>query len=221
MPDPLDSFDARQSDGARTLVIACGALARETLAVIEANGFGHVDVTCIAASLHNRPDRIPGAVEAKIEAARDKYDVIAAALADCGTGGELDKVLERHGVPRLAGPHCYQFYATEPVFNHLADEEPGTLYLTDFLARHFEALVWRGLGLDRFPHLLDSYFGNYRRVVYLAQTDDPDLDRMAADAAARLGLDYERVATGYGELATFIAAAAANDHNRIPQEQPA
>jgi hypothetical protein len=219
MPDTLDSYDARRGDGARTLVIACGALARETLAVIEANGFGHVDVTCIAASLHNRPDRIPAAVEAKIEAARGRYDVIVAALADCGTGGALDKVLDRHGVPRLAGPHCYQFYATEPVFERLADEEPGTLYLTDFLARHFDALVWRGLGLDRYPHLLDAYFGHYRRVMYLAQTHDPDIRQMAEDAARRLGLEFEHLHTGFGELETFIASAAAKDHT--PQEHSA
>lgn len=208
MSDPLESYDARRSAGARTLVIACGALARETLALLEANGCSHVDVTCIAADLHNRPERIPEAVENKIRKAEGRYEHVYAALADCGTGGALDRVLERHGVPRLAGPHCYQFYATEEVFTALSDEEPGTFYLTDFLVRHFDSLVWRGLGLDRYPHLRDSYFGHYSRVVYLAQSDDPDLDNRAEAAAMRLGLAYERWFTGYGDLARFISGAA-------------
>ncbi|MEQ8711032.1 MAG: DUF1638 domain-containing protein [Rhodospirillales bacterium] len=208
MSDPLQEFDAVTGEGASTLVIACGALARETLAVVKAGGWTHLDVTCIAAELHNRPQLIPAAVERKILAARGKYRQIFAALADCGTGGALDRVLHRHGVTRIDGPHCYQFYATEPAFTALSDEAPGTLYLTDFLARHFDAVVWRGLGLDRFPHLLDSYFGNYTRVVYLAQTEDSDLDQRARIAADRLGLEYERVQTGMGDLAHFIRGAA-------------
>lgn len=208
MSGPLDEFDAVAGDDASTLIIACGALARETLAVIRAGGWSHLDVTCIAAELHNRPQLIPAAVERKILAARGKYRRIFAALADCGTGGALDRVLDQYDVPRIDGPHCYQFYATEPVFTALSDDAPGTLYLTDFLARHFEAVIWRGLGLDRFPHLLESYFGNYTHVVYLAQTEDDDLDQRARAAAVRLGLDYQRVRTGMGDLEHFIREAA-------------
>ena len=151
-------------------MIACGALAREVLAL----HLDWIDVACLPASLHNRPERIPEAMRAKIRANRAAYDEILCLYGDCGTGGALDRVLEEEGVARIAGAHCYAFYAGEEAFAALAEEEPGTFYLTDFLARHFDALVIRGLGLDRFPHLRDAYFGAYRRVVHLAQFDDPE-----------------------------------------------
>jgi hypothetical protein len=131
------------------------------------------------------------------------------AYADCGTGGLLDPVIAEEGVERLAGAHCYEVYATSPEFAKLVDDEPATFFLTDFLARNFDRLIVKGLGLDRHPELRDQYFGNYRRLVYLAQTEDPELDRTARRAARRLGLRYERRATGYGQLATTIAAVAA------------
>ena len=193
---------------ARTLLIACGALARETLAVIEASGLSHLDVTCISALLHNRPERIADAVRAKIREHRDRYARILVLYGDCGTGGGLDRVLAEEGVERIAGPHCYAFYAGEKVFGALADAEPGTFYLTDFLVRQFVTLVIEGLGIDRNTELLPMYFGNYTRLIYLAQTDDVAL-RLAAQAAAeRLGLKYEYRFTGLSGLADFVRTAA-------------
>ena len=192
---------------ARTLLIACGALARETLAAIEANGLRHVEVTCISALLHNRPERIPEAVRAKIREHRAEYERIMVLYADCGTGGALDQVLAEEGVERIGGPHCYAFYAGQEVFEALADAEPGTFYLTDFLTRQFDTLVIEGLGLDRHPELLSLYFGNYRRLIYLAQTEDPQLQAQAQAAAERLGLAYEYRFTGLGELAGFVRTA--------------
>ena len=192
---------------ARTLLIACGALAREALAAIEANGLRHVEVTCISALLHNRPERIPEAVRAKIREHRAGYERIMVLYADCGTGGVLDQVLAEEGVERIGGPHCYAFYAGQQVFEALADAEPGTFYLTDFLTRQFDTLVIEGLGLDRHPELLELYFGNYRRLIYLAQTEDPALQAQARAAAERLGLEYEYRFTGLGELARFGRAA--------------
>ena len=192
----------------RTLLIACGALARETLAVLEANGLDHVELTCISALLHNRPERIPAAVREKIQEARGRYDRILVLYADCGTGGELDRTLTEEGVERIEGPHCYAFYAGREVFDRLQDAEPGTFYLTDFLARQFDTLVIEGLGLDRHPDLMPLYFGNYRRLIYLAQTDDSDLTARAEAAAQRLGLTFERRLTGLGDLAKFVRKAA-------------
>lgn len=191
------------------LVIGCGALARELVELTSRPGFEHVEVTCLPAKLHNRPERIPAAVQRKIRAARGRYDTIFVAYADCGTGGLLDPVLAREGVERLAGAHCYEFYTGRAAFARLTDDDPATFFLTDFLARHFESLVVVGLGLDRHPELLPVYFGNYRRLVYLAQTDDPELTARAQSAAARLGLRFERRMTGLGELESSLAALAA------------
>ena len=200
------------SDGggpARTLLVACGALAREALAVLAANRLGdRVELACLPALLHNRPERIPGAVREKIQAARGRYDRVLVLYGDCGTGGELDRVLAEEGVERIEGPHCYAFYAGWATFDALAEAEPGTFYLTDFLARQFETLVVEGLGLDRHPELLPLYFGNYRRLVYLAQTDDAGLTAKAEAAAERLGLAFERRFTGLGGLAEFVRKAA-------------
>lgn len=195
-------------EAARVLVIGCGALARELLAVVARNDLDSIDVTCLPAHYHNTPQLIPGAVEERILASRSEYERIFVAYGDCGTGGALDQVLERHGVERLAGAHCYEFLAGAATFAALHEDEPGTFYLTDFLVRHFDRLVWAGLGLDRWPQLLDDYFGNYRRVVYLAQIDDSELTARARTAAARLGLDFERRFVGYGDLEPAIAAKA-------------
>lgn len=194
----------RRREGARrVLVIACGALAREILALRD-GPLGAFDVTCLPAQLHNRPDRIPEAVRGKIRANRAAYDEILCLYGDCGTGGALDRVLEEEGVARIAGPHCYAFFAGEPAFEAMMAEEPGTFFLTDFLARHFDRLVIEGLGLDRFPQLRDDYFGHYRRLVYLAQTDDAALTSKAEAAARRLGLAFERRFTGLAGLARFF-----------------
>jgi hypothetical protein len=209
---------SRAADPSRVLVIGCGALARELVAVIDQAGLTNVDLTCLPATLHNRPGGIPALVRAKIRAARPRYSKIFIAYADCGTGGLLDLALAEEGVERLPGAHCYEFYAGSAAFSAMADEELGTFYLTDFLARNFERLVIVGLGLDRHPELLQTYFGNYRRLVYLAQTDDPVLVRAARRAARRLGLTFEVRRTGYGELATSIIGAAPGARKSIASD---
>jgi Protein of unknown function (DUF1638) len=192
----------------KTLLIACGALAREVLALIKLNGWNHLELVCLPAKLHNRPERIPAAVRAKIRAGRQHFKRILVLYGDCGTGGELDRVLAEEGVERIPGPHCYAFYRGLDLFLVEHDGEPGCFYLTDYLARHFQTLVIKGLGLDRHPELLPLYFGNYTRLVYLAQSANPDLERQAKAAALRLGLAYEQRVTGYGGLADFLRQAS-------------
>ena len=192
----------------RTLLIACGALAREVLALIRLNGWRHMELTCLPADLHNTPQRIPDAVRAKIKATRGKYGKVLVLYGDCGTGGLLDQVLAEEGVERIPGPHCYAFYSGVGAFLAQAEAEPGCFYLTDYLARHFERLVIQGLGLDRHPELLPLYFGNYEKLVYLAQAPDPWLEQQAKAAALRLGLAYEHRPTGYGGLHDFLRRAS-------------
>ena len=185
---------------ASSLVIACGALAHEIVALRRLNDWPHLEVQCLPAELHNRPEKIPGAVRAKIQAARSRFASIFVAYADCGTGGLLDVVLQEEKVERLPGAHCYEFFAGSAEFEEMADAEPGTFYLTDFLATHFERLIMHGLGIDKHPELLPVYFGNYRRLMYLAQTEAPEKLQAAQDAARRLGLEFEYRLTGYGGL---------------------
>ena len=185
---------------ASTLVIACGALAHEIVALRRLNNWPHMDVQCLPAELHNRPEKIPGAVRDKIRKNRGRYASMFVAYADCGTGGLLDKVLEEEGVERIPGAHCYEFFAGSAAFAALADAEPGTFYLTDFLLTHFERLIIHGLGIDKHPELMPMYFGNYRRLVYLAQLESPERIAAGQRAADRLGLVYEHRVTGYGEL---------------------
>ncbi len=200
----------RGEAGDRVMLIACGALAREVLALIALNGWTHLDLECLPAKLHNTPDRIPEAVRAKARAARARgYGAVMALYADCGAGGRLDAVCAEEGIERIPGPHCYAFFDGLAAFEARAEAEIGAFYLTDFLARQFDALVWRGLGLDRHPELHEMYFAHYDRLVYLAQTEDPMLDVRAERAADMLGLRYERRFTGYGDLATALSAAAA------------
>jgi hypothetical protein len=191
------------------LVIGCGALAPELVSLTRRAGWPAMDLACLPATLHNRPEQIPDRIRTRIRRAKAAgYDRIFIAYADCGTGGLLDRVLEAEGVDRLEGAHCYEVFAGREAFGALADEEPGTFYLTDFLARNFDRLVIRGLGLDRHPELLPIYFGNYRRLVYLAQTDDERLTTIARRGSRRLGLSFERRFTGLGELAPALAAFA-------------
>ena len=185
---------------AGTLVIACGALAREIVALRQLNDWPYMDVQCLPADLHNRPEKIPSAVGEKIRANKSRYGSIFVAYADCGTGGLLDQVLAEEGVERIPGAHCYEFFAGGAAFAVMAEAEPGTFYLTDFLLRHFERLILRGLGIDRHPELLNIYFGNYRKLTFLAQTETPGGIDDAKRAAARLGLEFEYRFTGYGEL---------------------
>ena len=221
----------------RVLVIACGALARELLAITELNGLVNVTVECLPASLHNRPKEIPELVRQRIHRARGKddmlqddmvpgtnsstgasppgdnqlldagtepaagtFDQILIGYADCGTGGLLDKVCAEENVEMLAGAHCYRFFATAPRFDELQDHALGSFYLTDFLARNWERLIWDGMGIAKHPELRDMYFGNYTRCVYLEQTDDPKARAAAHECADRLGLELHIEHTGYGEL---------------------
>jgi Protein of unknown function (DUF1638) len=201
--------------GQGMLIIACGALAHEITALRRANRWDDLTVRCLPAELHNRPARIPAAVRALIQESRDRYRSIFVAYADCGTGGRLDAVLAEEGVERIPGAHCYEFFATSPVFAQLAEAEPGSFYLTDFLLRHFERLVIRGLGLDRHPELFPSYFGNYRKLVYLAQAPAADSEEAARAIAARMGLAFEYRRTGYGTLQTQMSAAVGRNEEVV------
>lgn len=192
-----------------TLIIACGALSHEIAALRRANGWSAIDVLCLPPELHNHPQRIAPAVQEKICAHRGEYREIFVAYGDCGTGGRLDAVLREEGVERLPGAHCYEFFAGAAAFAELAEAEPGTFYLTDFLTRHFERLVTRGLGIDRYPQLAQEYFRHYRKVVYLAQIRSAALLEEARRIAAALGLAFEHRPTGFGELGTRLTLLAA------------
>jgi len=192
---------------ASVLVIACGAIARELVRIRDMNDWDHVQFQCLPAELHNTPDRIPGAVRDRIEREKENYARIFVAYADCGTGGLLDKALVGTGAERIPGAHCYEFFAGNGVFHALAEQEPGSFYLTDFLVQQFERLVIRGLGLDRQPGLMPVYFGNYRRLVYLAQTKSEKLQARAQSHAKFLGLEYLYRFEGDQPLALLLKPA--------------
>ena len=201
----VEGFEpARQG---RVLLIACGALAHEVLALKRLNDWQHLDLQCLPANLHLYPDRITEAVEKAVLAHQSDYDSVYVLYADCGTGGQLQAKCAELGVEMIEGPHCYSFFEGNAVFAAHPDEFTA-FYLTDFLVRQFDAFVWRPMGLDRHPQLRDMYFGNYTKLVYQAQTNDPGLDAKAEDCARRLGLAYERRFTGYGDLAVVMAHAA-------------
>lgn len=206
--DRVLTEDGMAPEGAgAVLLLACGALAREILALKAANGWAHMDLHCLPANLHLWPERIPDAVESAVLRYRDRYTRIFVVYADCGTGGLLEARCARLGVEMVAGPHCYAFFDGVEDFAARAEDEMTAFYLTDFLVRQFEAFVWKPMGFDRHPELIAMMFGNYTRLIYLAQTEDTALDAKARDCAARLGLDYERRFTGYGDLAAALAAA--------------
>ena len=192
----------------RVLILACGALAREILFLLPPERFPTVQLHCLPATLHNRPDRIAPALRATLAERAGTYDRILVGYGDCGSGGEIDKVVAEFGAERLPGPHCYAFFSGVASFAERTAADLRAFFLTDFLSRHFETLVWEGLGLNRHPALRDAYFGNYETVVYLAQTDDQALDAAAREAAARLGLGFERRFVGYGDLASALATIA-------------
>ena len=193
----------------RVLALACGALAHEILALKALNGWAHLDLHCLPANLHLWPDRIPDAVESAVQRHRDSYDAILVVYADCGTGGLLQDRCAALGVEMIEGPHCYSFFTGNDAFAARAGDEITAFYLTDFLARQFDAFVWKPMGFDRHPELIPMMFGNYEKLVYLAQLDDPTLDARARDCAARLGLAYERRLTGYGDLTPALERLAA------------
>lgn len=226
MPAPAphaDGFVRRPGGGGtgatRTLLIACGALAREIVWLTRVNHWTHLTVACLPAHYHNTPQLIPDAVRRKIRDARGRFERIYVLYGDCGTGGLLDEVLVEEKVERIGGPHCYSFFAGAPNFDRMMDDEPGSFFLTDYLVRHFDRLIVKGLGIDRHPELLKDYFGNYKRLVYLAQTEDAALTRQAEKAAARLDLAFERRFTGFGELADFLDKAA-DRNDKDPHGDP-
>jgi hypothetical protein len=204
---PSDEYVSKTGN-ARVLLLACGALAREIVDLIVVNNWSVFDIQCLPAKWHNTPQFIVPALRQHIQAARGQYQSIYVLYGDCGTGGLLDAMLTEEGVERIAGPHCYAFFSGNPVFAAKAEHEFTAFYLTDYLARHFDKLMWQGLGLDRHPELLKDFFGNYTKLVYLAQTEDQALQAKAEAAARKLGLEYEYRFTGYGELASEMAARA-------------
>jgi len=186
------------------LVIACGALVREITELKKLYGWQHLQLKCIDAKLHMRPALIPDRLRDMIQRHKNDYDEIFVAYADCGTCGEIDKVIEEEGIKRLPGAHCYQFFAGSERFAALSDAEPGTFYLTDFLAQHFDQFVTRPLKFEQHPELRAAYFGNYRRLVYLSQKNDAALVEAAKAAADKLELEFEHIHVGYGELETGL-----------------
>ena len=188
----------------KILIIACGALAREIIDLKQANGWTHMDLTCLPANYHLFPDKITDAVRQSVAKHRHDYDDIFIAYADCGTGGLLQAACAELGVQMIAGPHCYSFFEGNDRFAETSADEITTFYLTDFLVRQFDAFVIKPMGLDRHPELRDMYFGNYEKLVYQAQTDDPALTQKAQTCAERLGLAFERRYTGYGDLKTAL-----------------
>ena len=201
-------LDARGGDPARILVLACGALAREILALFKINKWDHMDLTCLPAKYHLYPDKIVDAVVEVVENNREKYAQIFIAYADCGTGGLLEAKCKELGVEMIAGPHCYSFFEGNEVFAETSEDEITAFYLTDFLVKQFDAFVWKPMGLDRHPELLDMYFGNYTKLVYQAQTNDPALDAKAQECSDKMGLPLERRFTGYGDLQVALAEVA-------------
>ena len=192
----------------RVLILACGALAREIRDISALNRLDNVTLECLPAALHNTPAAIPGAVRSRLEGARGKYDRILLGYGDCGTAGELVAICEEMNgdtaIEMLPGAHCYQFFTGGEAFLAMHDDDPTAFYLTDYLAKHFERIIMGGLGIAAHPELRDMYFGNYTKMIYLAQTDDPMLNEKARAAAARLDLVFEQLFTGYGELAEQV-----------------
>lgn len=207
LPDDA-SLTTKGYDGvenASILLIACGALAREILDIKTRNGWDHMALTCLPAILHVHPERITQAVEDSVAKHRDRFEKIYVVYADCGTGGLLQSACDKLGVEMIKGPHCYSFFEGNQAFQERGEDETTAFYLTDFLARQFDAFVWKPLGLDRHPELRDMYFGNYTRLIYQAQIDDPKLTERARECADRMGLAFERRFTGYGDLETTLS----------------
>ena len=195
---PLDT------ETGRILLIACGALAREIIDLKTLNGWSHLDLTCLPAKYHLYPDKITKAVQETVAIHRDTYSDIFIVYADCGTGGLLQAACDDLGVKMIAGPHCYSFFEGNDAFAAKADTEFTSFYLTDFLVRQFDAFIMKPMGLDRHPELRDMYFGNYEKLIYQAQTNDPALTIKAQACAETLGLAFERRFTGYGDLETAL-----------------
>ena len=192
------------TDAPQVLILACGALATEIRDITRLHELENVTLECLPSILHNRPAEIPDAVRARVDRARDRYDRILLGYADCGTAGQLHDIAAAEGIEMMPGAHCYQFYAGQQAFDDMHDHDPTAFYLTDYLVKHFDRIILDGLGIEAHPELRDLYFGNYTKMIHLAQTDDPDLDVRARAAAQTLDLAFERIVTGYGDLETAV-----------------
>ena len=198
-------IDAEKVCVEKVCIVACGALAHEVKFIISSlPKAANVKFVCLPAILHNYPHLIGQKLEKKILQLQPKFDRILVAYGDCGSGGEIEKVCNKYGASFIHSPHCYAFFATDATFETIQAKEIGTFYLTDFLAKHFYRLVIQGMGIDKHPELQEILFGNYKRLVYLAQQPTPALEQKAKDAAALLHLDYEYIYTGYGDLSAFL-----------------
>ena len=205
----LSEIGLKVKNNGRLLLIACGALAREILAVIKTNAWNHIDIQCLPAIYHNHPEKIVPAIRKTVIGNIDKYSNIFVVYADCGTGGQLKKLCNEMGLKMINGPHCYSFFEGNEVFQKR--DELTSFYLTDFLVRQFDSFFWRPMGLDKHPELRDMYFSNYTTLVYQAQIKDKKLQRIAQDCARRMGLAYEYRFTGYGDLETALHKVAQID----------
>ena len=192
-------------------ILACGALAHEIMHLIRLNSLDNLQLFCLPAKLHLQPEKIvPRLRERVAELRAQGYESIYIGYGDCGTAGLIDKFIVEEKLERIAGEHCYEFFAGSAQFLELVEQELCSFYLTDYLARFFETLIIKGFKIDTHPELLEAYFGNYKKLVYLAQTENASLDRLAEQAAKKLGLEYQRIQVGYGLLADFVKQANSN-----------
>lgn len=194
----------KESNLPTILVIACGALSQELSYLKKINSWTNITIQCLSAELHNTPKLIPIKVKEKLDLMADDFDKVYLAYADCGTGGLLDSLLKNYNIERLPGAHCYEFFAGTNQFLSLTEEELGTFYLTDFLVKHFNRLVIKGLGMDRYPELKNEYFKNYKKLTYLAQTDSKELKNKAKQYADFLNLEYNFYYTGLNQFRVDI-----------------
>ena len=204
VPRP-DFWAERFGKSDKILVIACGAIAKEITALIRMNNWNHLQLRYLPAKLHNEPHKITQNIRKNLINAQNKFSQIFIGYADCGTGGQLDTLLDEFGIQRLPGAHCYEFFSSTQKFSKLIEEEPGSFFLTDFLVKSFEKLIWQGLKINSHPELLKIYFGNYKRLVYLAQTESKDLQTQAKEIAKKLRLNYFYRFTGYGALTPALS----------------
>ncbi len=205
----LEKWAERIEPSNKILILACGALAKEISALIRLNGWSHLKTRYLPAILHNTPEKITEQLRMVLQSSQTKFSKIFIGYADCGTGGKIDSLLDEFDVQRLPGAHCYEFFAGKQTFAEIMEEEIGSYFLTDFLVKAFEKLVWQGMKIDRHPELLPIYFKHYKKLVYLAQSENLELQTQAHEIAGRLGLVYEKRFTGYGELEHSLAALAA------------
>ena len=205
----LEKWAERLEPSDKILILACGALAKEIAVLIHLNGWTHLKTRYLPAILHNTPEKITEQLRMVLQSSQTKFSKIFIGYADCGTGGKIDSLLDEFDVQRLPGAHCYEFFTGKQTFAEIMEEEIGSYFLTDFLVKAFEKLVWQGMKIDRHPELLPIYFKHYKKLVYLAQSENQELQTQAYEIAGRLGLVYEKRVTGYGELEHSLTALTA------------